>query len=315
MNRTLALALLIFANALWGGSYAISKLALEEMPPPLLAALRLTSATALLWLLVLWQGRTGDFAHPPPTDRRKLMLLGLCCLGLDYLLGYWGVSLTTATDASLMIIGEVIFTSLLAVWLLGDRLGARKLVGIILGVAGVATLVLGNLGLAGGGDHGWSRAAGNLLMLTGLLAAAFYSILGTGMARRYRPLTVVTYANTGSLLLWVPLLAWFASSGSWPSVSQPTVLAVAYLVFVNSFFCPLLWFYVLSRTNANLGAVALFAQPLVGALLGLLVLGDPLTPALAAGGALIFAALYLTSMPERRAAAASQPPAGTIAEA
>ncbi len=253
MNRTRALALLVFANSLWGCSYAISKIALIELPPPLLGTLRVTFATALLWLVLLWQHRhAGVPLRVLRHDALKLFAIGFCGISLDYLLGYWGVSLTTATDASLMIIGEVIFTTLLAVRLLDERIDRCKLIGIVLGIAGVTTLVLGNLRGAGGG--GLMRALGDVLLLGGLVGAALYSVLGTGLARRYHPLTVLTYANTGSLILWVPLLTWYIAAGALQSLSMATLLAVGYLIVFASLLGPLIWFYVLRVLFHNLGA-------------------------------------------------------------
>jgi hypothetical protein len=51
---------LVFANIMWGSPYAVVKIALEELPPPLLGALRITLATGLVWLMLLWQARAGS---------------------------------------------------------------------------------------------------------------------------------------------------------------------------------------------------------------------------------------------------------------
>jgi drug/metabolite transporter (DMT)-like permease len=236
----------------------------------------------------------------PRRDKLKMLSLGFLGLAIDYLLAYWGVSLSTATDASLMIIGEVIFTTLLSVWLLGEQLSHRKLLGIATGIAGVVTLVLGSVGSGASGASGFARAAGNLLILGGLLGASFYGVLGTGLSRKYRPLRMLGYAYTGAMLLWAPLLMWYIVSGTFPSISGRAMLGVIYLAVVTSFICQLVWFHVLRYTGANTGAITLFVQPLVGSLLGLLVLREPLTLALIVGGALIFAALYFTSIPNRK---------------
>jgi drug/metabolite transporter (DMT)-like permease len=236
-------------------------------------------------------------------------------LAIDYLFAYWGVSLSTATDASLMIIGEVIFTTLLSVWLLGERLSRRKLVGIATGIAGVVTLVLGSVSSGSGGASGLARAAGDLLILCGLLGASFYGVLGTGLSRKYRPLRMLGYAYSGAMLLWAPLLLWYIASGTFPAISARAILGVIYLAVVTSFICQLVWFHVLRYTGANTGAITLFVQPLVGSLLGLLVLREPLTIALIVGGALIFAALYCTGVPGRKAIAGEyQLPEAPIAE-
>lgn len=312
MNRKTAVGLLVFANVLWGSSYVVAKIALEEVPPPLLGALRVILASALLWPLLIWRTR---FDHPATRrliepialgDALRLAGLGLLGVGASYLLDYWGISLSTATDASLMIIGEVIFTALLAAWLVGERLGLRKRAGVLVGIAGVLILVLGNAPVGESGAAGWARAAGNGLILACLLCESIYTVLGAGLARKYQPLTVLTLANTGSLLIWLPILAWYYVTGRFPALSLAAIIGIIYLAAITSALCYLIWFSVLRVAGSSVGAVSLFVQPLIGALLGLALLGDPLTAALLAGAALIFAALYLMTVPER-ASAVEQP--------
>lgn len=312
MNRKTAVGLLVFANVLWGSSYVVAKIALQEVPPPLLGALRVILASALLWPLLIWRTR---FDHPATRrliepialgDALRLAGLGLLGVGASYLLDYWGISLSTATDASLMIIGEVIFTALLAAWLVGERLGLRKRAGVLVGIAGVLILVLGNAPVGESGAAGWARAAGNGLILACLLCESIYTVLGAGLARKYQPLTVLTLANTGSLLIWLPILAWYCVTGRFPALSLAAIIGIIYLAAITSALCYLIWFSVLRVAGSSVGAVSLFVQPLVGALLGLALLGDPLTAALLAGAALIFAALYLMTVPER-ASAVEQP--------
>src|SRR5262249_36249113 len=156
----------------WGSSYAVAKVALREIPPPLLGALRVILVTLLLWPVVFWQMRrlgVAALALPGQTVRRgdlvRLAGLGLIGVGFSYLIDYWGINLSTATDASLMIIGEVIFTALLAAWLAAERLGRRKLLGIICGGFGVTVLVLSNAQDSATSGNGRLHAFGNLLIL------------------------------------------------------------------------------------------------------------------------------------------------------
>jgi len=316
VNRKLAVALLILANVLWGSSYAVAKVALREIPPPLLGALRVILVSLLLWPVLFWQMRrlgVAVLALPGQPARRgdlaRLAGLGLIGVGASYLIDYWGINLSTATDASLMIIGEVIFTALLAAWLAAERLGRRKLLGISCGAVGVTVLVLSNAQDAGA-SGGWLHAFGNVLILLALLCESFYTVLGARLTHRYRPLAVLTLANTGSLLIWLPLLGWYIVSGRFPSMSLAAILGICYLAAVTSAFCYALWFAVLRHAGAAVGAISLFVQPLVGSLLGLLLLGDPLTPGLVAGALLIFVALYFTTVPDRGEVALAEPTVG-----
>lgn len=295
MTRGRAVGLLVLANVFWGSSHAVAKTTLETFPPPLLAALRFSIASAVLAAVWAWQSRDGGGDLPSGRDLLRIAGLGVLSIGVAYLLVYWGISLTTATDAALMIIGEVIFTTLLAALIGGEQVGARRWAGVLLGSAGVGVLVLsGAQPDASGGAA--ARAIGDLLVLAALFLMALYSVWGAGLARRMRPLTLLLVVHGGSLLIWVPLLIWYVASGAFPAASPAAWAGVLYLALIPSVLCNLIWFMVLRSSGASLGAISLFVQPVVGVLLGLLVLRDPLTPWLIAGAALIFLGLGLTAL-------------------
>ena len=181
-----AAAGLIAANVVWGSSYVVAKVALADLSPTALAALRVTLATLLLWLLWLAVPRLAPGAahlrSPEPISRRaaaQMAALGLVGIALSYLLGYHGISMTTATDASLMVVGEVIFTSLLAVLVAKERLTASQGIGIGLGAVGIVVLVLGQAGAADE-PGGLTRVIGDLLVLADVASQAAYSVAGPG---------------------------------------------------------------------------------------------------------------------------------------
>src|SRR5438105_12170934 len=98
--RLVPIALLVLANALWGSSYVVAKTALGEIPPPLLAALRFTIAVVVLWVVIGIRRRMyRDVRVPSGSDALRLLGLGVLGVAINALLGYWGISLTTATDA------------------------------------------------------------------------------------------------------------------------------------------------------------------------------------------------------------------------
>jgi drug/metabolite transporter (DMT)-like permease len=305
MNRKLAVILLIIANTLWGSSYVVAKVALYELPPPLLSALRFSLASIFIWSIVLWQNyrKNNAFAgrgirQLERVDAAKMIALGLCGISMSYLLSYWGMSLTTATDAALLIICEVIFTSILAVLILGERLGRWKRLGIVIGIAGVVVLVMSNVAENETGGAGKFRAIGDILIMGGLFCQAIYSVLGTGLSRKYQSLTLLAVTHAGSLLVWLPILIWYIAGNRFPAISLMAGLSVVYLAAIISVVCFFIWFNVLRVVGAGMGAITLFVQPLVGAVMGILLLKDPVTLGLCLGGGLVFTALYLTSIPD-----------------
>jgi drug/metabolite transporter (DMT)-like permease len=288
-----ATALLVLANALWGASYVVAKVALEEIPAPLLAALRFTVAAVVLWLVTV----SRRSAMPSRRDAGKLLGLGVVGIAMNGLLGYWGISLTTATDAALLIVGEVLFTAALAVILAGEHLNTFRRVGLVTGLVGVVVLIAG--GASDSLPLAPARPLGDVLILAGLGFEAAYTVLGTRLTHRYDALTVLTLSVSGSCVVWLPVIVWYAAQGTL-RLPGPTALAgVLYLALVNSVACYLLWFSVLRRAGASLGALSLLAQPVVGALLGIFALGDPVLPSTLIGGACVLVCLLLASVRDR----------------
>ena len=179
--------------------------------------------------------------------------------------------------------------------------------GIALGVVGVVVLVLGTAVEAAGDTGRLGRAIGDLLVLSGIFCEAVYTVMGAGLARRIPPLTMVAYSYAGSLLVWLPILLWHGLAGKIPAPTVAAGTSVLYLAIFPSVVCFILWFSVIRTTGPSLGALSLFVQPVVGTLLGTWLLGDPITLSLLIGGALIFVALYLTTLPDRSVRSVSEP--------
>jgi drug/metabolite transporter (DMT)-like permease len=301
LSRFVPLLLLVTANAVWGSSYVVAKVAMEELPPSLLAALRYTIAAIVLWLVVAAR-RT---PLPPRSDATRLLLLGLFAVAGNGLLGYWGISLTTATDAALLIVGEVLFTMLLAVAVARERLTRPRGMGLVVGGVGVVVLVLG--AASGASPTAPARPIGDLLILAGLALEAAYTVLGMRLTWRCDALVVLTLSITGSCLVWVPLLGLAVTRRE---VLHPlhaeTYAGVLYLALVTSAACYFIWFAVVGRAGATIAAISLLAQPVVGAVLGIALLGDPVTPSTVIGGCCVLVSLGLAAIPRPAVVAAAE---------
>ncbi len=303
MNRSFAFLLLLLINVIWGSSFAVAKLTLQELSPALLGAYRFLFAAALLWMLRLWfgwrsKGTLSRLTERVTTvDKWKLAGLGSIGAGFAHLIAYVAIDLTTATEASLLMIGEVIFTMLLAWWWTHEPIGRWKLSGMALGVIGVTIVILCNVSDAANQVSATQRVSGDLMLLVALFMQAVYSVLGTDLARKYHPFTMLTYANSGSLVVWVPLLLWNLYRGQVPaSISWNAIIGIVYLALMVTLLAYLIWFGVARHIGAGASSISLFVQPLVGTSLGIYFLGESLTTSLWIGAFFIFTAMYLTTL-------------------
>jgi drug/metabolite transporter (DMT)-like permease len=299
------LVLLVVTSAVWGSSYVVAKVALEEISPPLLAALRFGIAALVLAALSRVSKRKTQRKPMPWRDAAKLAGLGVFGVGLNGLFDLWGISLTTASDAALLIVGEVLFTTLLAMLLAGEQLNSARRLALVSGIVGVVVLIVG--GASGNDALAPARPLGDVLILVGLAFESLYTVLGTRLTQRYDPLTVLSVSMGGSCVIWVPVIVWYLASRQAHVPSGLAIAGVLYLALVNSVACYLVWFGVLRRSGATLGAVSLLAQPVVGATLGIVLLGDRITLSTLLGGACVLVCLVLAAIGSQSRARTAAP--------
>lgn len=292
MSRNWAIAGMILACILWGSSHAIAKAALDTVPPFLLGALRISMTIPVL-SLIFWGTNRQAVA---PSDRWPMARLSMIGVVASFVFGYSGINLTLSSDASLLIIGEVIFTAVLAAFLLHERIERNRLIGVIVGTIGAVILIAGSAGA--NSEAAPNRLLGNLLFLACLACESYYTVRGGVFLKRNDAISMMLIVNATSLIVWIPIIAWYVASGQFPVFDSITWLSTIYLALVPSVLCYFLWFNAIQHVGATVAAVALLFQPVVGALLGITLMGDPITWPFIIGGALVIGALVLTSLPQ-----------------
>lgn len=279
--RLLAVLALVGANVLWGGSAAASKLALAHIPPLTLACLRVALALAVLLPLV---HRAGD----RPATGRAPALLGLTGVALFCASQNVGLHFADATTASLLNGAIPVLTALLAVPVLGERLGGRRLAGLLVSLTGVATVVLLGTGAAPG-----TAVVGNLLPLVSAASFAAYVVLGRRAFGGGSALAVVAGSTRYGLLFLLPgAIVEQATVGLGPLTLRDGALLL-YLGLGCSALAFVLCAYGLSHLEAGHAAAFGNLKPLVGIVLAVLLLGEPLTTGQLGGGVLVLLGIGL----------------------
>jgi len=282
--RVLLWGMLGLSNALWGASWVVAKIALRELTPLQLAAWRMMLAGLVLLPLVAWHVRRSSL---PRSVWPWLAALGLAQAVLSKWFVYWGVQHSTAANAGLLMATEPAFTILLAALFLGERLTPARLGSLALGAAGAYVIVFQKTGwpsLSG------ATVAGDAVFLLALLLEAVYSIGSKPLSRRYSPLAVAAASLVASLPVWIPVTAWDIAVSGWPAISVTAWAAVAYGV-VSVVFGYIVWVYALRHIDAGGVGLTVLLQPVVGTLAAVGILGERLTLASLAGGALVLISL------------------------
>jgi drug/metabolite transporter (DMT)-like permease len=282
----------ILACVLGGASVVATRIAVAEAEPLAVAALRYAGAGLVLIAIALAvrQPRVrATFAQWWP-----VIVLGVLQFGLFGWLFTASPQYVPAARAALVLATMPMLTLALSVLLGRERLTPPKFFGAMLAFGGVA-LALGDRALTTGAEA-WK---GDLLMFGAALVGSVYNVLTGLYARRFPPLTMTAVqAPVGAVALFVALaltgdvsdLVGFTSVG-W--------LAVAFLATIGGAATFYSWIWALERAAPSRVAVTVSLNPVAAAILGALVLGEPVTTRLLLGLVGVVAGIALANWPLR----------------
>lgn len=288
---------MILANVFWAVSYVAAKFALLDFSVNLMNALRMIlAALVLLPLLIIRRKDLGLTRH----DLFQLALLALIGFVINKILEYGGLALTTASDVALLIASESIFTAILSWIFLRERFRLATGLALLLGLVGVYLIIerslLPNIPAGGGA---W-RVVGDLLVVMALTFEAFFTVRGKALLVKHSPLLVTAAAIVGSTVFWIPMAGYEVIAHGWRPVGWQSWLGLFWLALMSTAVSYLAWFKGLERIEGSSAATTLFIQPLLGAMLAILLLGEQILPTTIIGGILILVSVYVISFQPRR---------------
>jgi len=138
---------------------------------------------------------------------------------------------------------------------------------------------------------------GDLLVVGALTFEAFFTVRGKALLVKHSPLLVTAAAIAGSTVFWIPIAGFQIGMHGWPVLSWQGWLGLLWLALMSTSVAYLAWFKGLEQLEGASAAITLFIQPLLGAVLAILLLGDQLLPTTIIGGILILVSVYLISGP------------------
>jgi drug/metabolite transporter (DMT)-like permease len=279
------IALLATLTVTWGFNWPMMKLALLEVPPWTFRTLCVMVGGGALLALTGLTGRRVTF---PARRLPALMLVALFNITAWHLFSAYALLYTGSGRAAIIGYTMPIWASLLSVWVLHERVGARRILALALGMGGLGLLLAQDLGQVG------TTPVGALLML----GAAVSWAIGTVLIKRFvwHPMPVLALTGWQLLIGGVPIvIGWWL----WEPVpdlaalSLPVALGLAYAVLVAMIFCQTAYFRMVTLVPANVAAMAVMAVPVVGVLSSAWLLAEPVGPAEAIALVLVVGGLFL----------------------
>ena len=286
--------MLLGATIVYGTSYVAARVTLQSVPPAMLAFLRLVIASAVLASLPR-RGRGQPFSR---ADHQAVAWMGILGFAGAYVCSNWGIAHSTATNAALLITVEPLAMILLSPWYLGERLSGRAAVGATLTIVGAVVLVVN--GIPGVTEKLAPHWAGDMVLVVAGVAYASYSLLGRRVLQRHAPLEVTARSLAWGAAALAPVAGLEWAAGARPSWTGTAVSGTLYLAVVITALGYAVWNWALARVPAPRAAIFLNGQPIVGALLGAMLLSEPITLFTVLGGVLLVTGLGVALGPGAR---------------
>lgn len=283
-HRLLAIAALIAANVVWGGSPAASKAALANLGPLSIGVGRDGLAVLVFALLLAMRGERFATGRMPAA-------LGLFGIALFAAFQNYGLFFADATATSLIGGAKPVLIAVLAVPLLHERLRVSQLGGLLVSMSGVGVIVLI------GSERTPEAALGNLLPLASAVCFAFYAVLSRRAFGGEGSLVIIAGATRYGFLFLLPCAALELVVTGTPTVTVPDTLLLLYLGVGCSALGFVLCGYGYTHLTAAQAAPFSNLKLVSGVALAVTLLGEPLTVSRICGAVLVLLGVAMATTP------------------
>ncbi len=298
-----AAGLVLFMGVLIGSMSVISRFMLQQFEPMTFTAIRLAIAGSAFFLLYAF----GFRGYRWPTDKRlwrDSIFFGVIGDAVQLILFFSTLRYLSAGLTAILWTFFPVMTVVLAHFTIpGERLTIRTGLGVGMGLAGALLIV-------GLGETGLSVSQGNsirgyvLLLIAGLISVFFYLYARKFMVQ-YPTMDTVSIRVISAAVTASVLAFFFEPNG----VHQVTGVGIGLILFAAAvfFFGFILTFYILKRFGVTVASMVNYIPPVVASVLGMMFLGERITPGMVAGMLLILAGVGVINFTRQKENLAEEP--------
>lgn len=285
-------AAILAANALWGLNASIGKTILGELSALTVTTFRMVAAALVFWLFSLALPKE----HVHHQDMLKLFFAALLGVVLNQGLFLFGLSSTTALDASIVMTATPILTMIVAAVYLKEPITSMKVMGVFVGAIGVFVLMLN---CQTTGRHP-GNLVGDVLCFVSQLSFAFYLVLFKDLIAKYSPITICKWLFIYASVCFIPFSYADIVSLDFSSFSIALWLRLGYVV-VGSTFLTYICLMSSQRTlRPTIISMYNYIQPVVVALVMVLMGIDDLNWMKAVAIVLIIVGVFYVTLSRSR---------------
>ena len=289
----------VLSSALGGTSIGATRYLVNAIDPLAIGSFRFGIGFVLLLPVALLQGGR----WPARRDWPAVAGLGVLFFAVFPLLFNASLIFTTAARGALALSTLPLLTMVVGAALGSEALTARKSLGVVIAMLGVAIALLS--GLTSAPPGAWR---GDLLMVGAALCMAFYSIWSKPFIARSGPIAFTTMAMGVGAACLILISCWRGSFAPVADFGMPQWLAAIYLGAFGSALTFYLWAFALARTTPTRVAISVTVNPVAASLVGAVLLHEPLSWNLVGGIVTVFAGIWIATTSGRWPRPATQQP-------
>ena len=279
--------LLILLASLWGPSFLFIKIAVLEIPPIMLAALRIGIAALILNALLILRG---ERLPSPLNFWKKTIVAGFFAQAIPFVLINWGEQYVDSSLASILNGLMPLFTIIFAHFIIvEERLTRQKVFGVLLGFLGLIVLVLPNI--MGG-------VTGSTLGILAIAAATVSYGFGLSYIRKHfahTPSFKAPAAQLASVSIYLVPTAFLLDPGfSLGQVSLSALGSLLVLALFGTAIAFIVYFKLIERSSAGYASLVTYLMPIYGVILGVIFLGESISIWMVLGASLILVGIRVT---------------------
>ena len=281
---------ILILYVVWGSTYLGIRVAVDTIPPFVMAAARFAIAGAVM-LAAVALFRRDTATRPTRREWRDSFIVGTCLMGGGMGAVAWGEQTVPSGIAGILIAMLPVWVAVFGRVFLGERLPPLAIVGIAAGVVGVLILVGPGLAVDGSLDP-----AGVAALIFSPMSWAAGSLFSAHRARLPKDpfLTTAMQMVTGAVVLTVAAIVSGELANFRPeTVAADSIIAFVYLTVVGSLVAFTAFAWVLRKAPLPLIATYAFVNPIVAVFLGWLILNEAVTPLQLVAGAVIVVGVAL----------------------
>jgi len=279
---------MIVANIIWGAAAAIFKLSLQNISPFTLAFWRFFLGAIMLFIIM---GKKVSLPLKRRRDGILLFLYGFLGITVNIIFFFEGLRLTYSINSPVISSAQPILTLFFALLFLHESFKLKKFLGMILGTLGIIVIVIEPLLL-----HGVDGSIiGNIYLVIATTAAVGQTIVGKKILGKYNPWAFTFWAFLVGAASFLPLAfyEYVRVPHLYSLLDWRGYVGVVYGSIFSSTIGYGLFAWGLSKISATDSAMFAYVDPIVGTVMGALLLHEPITLPFLGGSILIFGGIFL----------------------